>query len=139
MSTETLQELADNFSLFDDWEDRYRYLIDLGKRVPAMDNSLKIEENKVRGCTSQVWMVAQMPEGRLQFQADSDAQIIRGLIYILGLAYQGKTPVEIDTMDINTAFEALGLDRHLSPNRRNGFFAMVGRIKALGHSETATP
>lgn len=139
MSTETLQELADNFSLFDDWEDRYRYLIDLGKRVPAMDNSLKTEENKVRGCTSQVWMVAGMPGGRLQFQADSDAQIIRGLIYILGLAYQGKTAVEIDTLNINTVFEELGLDRHLSPNRRNGFFAMVGRIKAYGQGEGITP
>ena len=133
MTTETLEELAADFSLFDDWEDRYRYLIDLGKRVPAMDNSLKTEENKVRGCTSQVWMVAGLAGGRLEFQADSDAQIIRGLIHVLTLAYQGKTPVEIDTLDINKVFEELGLDRHLSPNRRNGFFAMVGRIKAFAH------
>lgn len=134
MTTQSLQDLADSFSLFDNWEDRYRYLIDLGKRVPVMDNRLKTEENKVRGCTSVVWLVAGWQAGKLVFEADSDAQIIRGLIYILNLAYQGRTPQEIDTLDINKAFEDLGLDRHLSPNRRNGFFAMVDRIKGLAQS-----
>ena len=133
MTPQSLIDLADNFALFEDWEDRYRYLIDLGKHVPDMENSLKTEENKVRGCTSQVWMVAEWRDGRLHFRADSDAQIIRGLIYILGLAYQGRSPGEIDTLDINKTFQDLGLDRHLSPNRRNGFFAMVERIKALTH------
>jgi cysteine desulfuration protein SufE len=137
MTTQSLQDLADSFSLFDSWEDRYRYLIDLGKRVPVMDNCLKTEENKVRGCTSVVWLVAGWQDGKLVFDADSDAQIIRGLIYILNLAYQGRTPQEIDTLDINKAFEDLGLDRHLSPNRRNGFFAMVDRIKGLAKSPPA--
>ncbi len=137
MTTQSLQDLADSFSLFDDWEDRYRYLIDLGKRVPVMDNGLKTEETKVRGCTSQVWMVAGWQGGKLVFEADSDAQIIRGLIYILSVAYQGRTAQEIDTLDINKAFEDLGLDRHLSPNRRNGFFAMVDRIKGLAKSPPA--
>lgn len=131
MATQSLQDLADSFSLFDSWEDRYRYLIDLGKRVPVMDNRLKTEENKVRGCTSVVWLVAGWQDGKLVFDADSDAQIIRGLIYILNLAYQGRTKQEIDTLDINKAFEDLGLDRHLSPNCRNGFFAMVDRIRGL--------
>jgi cysteine desulfuration protein SufE len=131
MATTTLQDLIEGFSLFADWEDRYRYLIDLGRRVPVMDNALKTDENLVRGCTSRVWLVAGWDGDKLTFQADSDAQIVRGLIHILDLAYQGKTPVEIATLDIDKAFQDLGLDRHLSPNRRNGFFAMVERIRGL--------
>ena len=128
---DSLQDLIDSFALFDDWEDRYRYLIDLGKRVPAMDNALKTDDNLVRGCTSRVWMVSGWDGQNLRFQADSDAQIVRGLICILDIAYQGKTRAEIETLDIDNAFQTLGLIQHLSPNRRNGFFAMVGRIKAL--------
>jgi cysteine desulfuration protein SufE len=131
MTAAPLQDLAESFSLFNDWEDRYRYLIDLGRRVPVMDNALKTDENMVRGCTSRVWLVAGWNGGKLAFQADSDAQIVRGLIHILDLAYQGKTAVEIATLDIDKAFQDLGLDRHLSPNRRNGFFAMVEKIKSL--------
>lgn len=130
-TVQPLIDLAESFALFGDWEDRYRYLIDLGKRVPIMDNALKLDANLVPGCTSRVWMVAGWQDKKLQFQADSDAQIIRGLIYILILAYQGKTADEIATLDINKAFEDLGLDRHLSPNRRNGFFAIVERIKGF--------
>ena len=131
MTAQNLADLAESFSLFTDWEDRYRYLIDLGQRINSMDESLKTDENLVRGCTSRVWMVAGWDKETLSFQADSDAQIVRGLIYILRLAYQGKTREEIATLDIDKAFEDLGLDRHLSPNRRNGFFAMVGRIKDM--------
>lgn len=131
MTAQNLHDLAESFALFTDWEDRYRYLIDLGQRVPVMDNALKMDENLVRGCTSRVWLVAGMDGGKFSFQADSDAQIIRGLIYILHLAYQGKTAAEIATLDIDKAFSDLGLDRHLSPNRRNGFFAMVDRIKSF--------
>jgi cysteine desulfuration protein SufE len=101
MATTTLQDLIEGFSLFADWEDRYRYLIDLGRRVPVMDNALKTDENLVRGCTSRVWLVAGWDGDKLTFQADSDAQIVRGLIHILDLAYQGKTPVEIATLDID--------------------------------------
>lgn len=131
MTSQSLQDLAESFALFADWEDRYRYLIDLGKRLPEMDNALKTDENMVRGCTSKVWLVAESDGKKLNFKADSDAQIIRGLIYVLDLAYQGKTLQEIATLDIDRAFRDLGLDRHLSPNRRNGFFAMVEKIKAL--------
>lgn len=137
MAVQSLQDLADSFSLFDNWEDRYRYLIDLGRRVPAMDDSLKTEENFVRGCVSQVWMVAEWQDGGLHLQAGSDAQIIQGLIYILLLAYQGASPAQIATLDINKVFEDLGLDRHLSPNRRNGFFAMVGKIQAMAAAAPA--
>lgn len=128
-NSNALSDLAESFTLFSDWEDRYRYLIDLGKRVPAMEETLKTEENLVRGCTSRVWMVTEWQDGAFRFQADSDAQIIRGLIYILQLAYQGMSRDEIAVFDIQKSFEDLGLDRHLSPNRRNGFFAMVERIR----------
>ena len=134
MSAQNLQELAESFALFTDWEDRYRYLIDLGKRVPVMDSALKTPENIVRGCTSQVWLTAGWRGGKFHFEADSDAQIIRGLIYILIMAFQDKTGAEIVDLDIGKAFEDLGLDRHLSPNRRNGFFAMVEKIKTLSGS-----
>lgn len=131
MDQQSLHDLIEGFSLFADWEDRYRYLIDLGQRLEPMEEGLKTEENRVRGCTSQVWMLPIWHDGKLYFQADSDAQIIRGLIYILFLAYQGTTREEIDTIDIDKVFHDMGLDRHLSPNRRNGFFAMVERIKAM--------
>ena len=131
MGTRNLEELAESFALFSDWEDRYRYLIDLGKRVDVMNNSMKIPENLVRGCTSQVWLTAGWRGDKFHFEADSDAQIIRGLIYILVLAFQDKTADEVARLDITHTFEQLGLDRHLSPNRRNGFFAMVEKIKTL--------
>ena len=131
MTMNDLNDLADSFVLFDDWEDRYRYLIDLGHRVPVMDNALKTDENLVRGCTSRVWMVAEWRNETLHFQANSDAQIVQGLIYILMVAYQDKTVDEIRALDIEHIFQDLGLDRHLSPNRRNGFFAMVERVRAM--------
>lgn len=131
MTMTELNDLTGSFALFDDWEDRYRYLIDLGRRVPILDNALKTDENMVRGCTSKVWMVAEWRDEKLHFQANSDAQIVQGLIYVLMLAYQDKAVDEIAAVDISQIFMDLGLDRHLSPNRRNGFFAMVEKIKAL--------
>lgn len=127
----SLEELAADFSLFGDWEDRYRYLIDLGERLPPMDEALKTDETLVRGCTSKVWLVADIRNGQFHFIADSDAQIVKGLIYLLVVAYQDKTPEEIATIDIEKAFGRLGLQQNLSPNRRNGFYAMVERIRAL--------
>lgn len=132
MTAKTLDELAESFSFFNDWEDRYRYLIDLGARLDPMDEALKTDDTLVRGCTSRVWLIAQEgADGRYRFTADSDAQIVRGLVYVLMIAYQGKTAAEIAAVDIEKAFEELGLSGHLSPSRRNGFFAMVQRIKAL--------
>ena len=130
--TETLDDLIDNFALFDDWEERYRYLIDLGRGLPAMDDSLKTDDTLVRGCTSKVWMVTDTSDGKLHIIADSDAHIVRGLIAVLLTAYQDKTLEEVAKTDINAAFAKLGLDQNLSPNRRNGFFSMVERIKHLG-------
>lgn len=136
MTQSALEELAENFALFDDWEDRYRYLIDLGGRLPPMEEEMKTDETLVRGCTSRVWMVAQEQNGKYHFAADSDAQIVRGLIYLLLVAYQDKSADEIGRVDIENIFRQIGLDRHLSPNRRNGFFAMVERVRALASVQT---
>ncbi len=136
MTADKLEDLADSFSLFDNWEDRYRYLIDLGQRLDPMPEALKTDDRLVRGCTSRVWIVSSVEEKDgdevYHFQADSDAQIVKGLIYILALAYQGVPLNEIPAVDIEGAFEKLGLSGHLSPSRRNGFFAMVEHIRKHG-------
>lgn len=128
----TLTELADNFSFFSDWEERYRYLIDLGRSLPHMEEALKTDSHLVRGCTSRVWMVAvRRPDGTFHFEADSDAHIVRGLIALLLAAYQDRSADEISRTDVVKIFKDIGLEQHLSPNRRNGFYAMVERIRAL--------
>lgn len=132
MSQPDLEELKENFLLFDDWEDRYRYLIDLGKKLPPMEEGLKNDETFVKGCTSQVWLFSQKDdEGRYHFIGDSDAHIVRGLIAVLFSAFDGKTAAEMEDVDIEAAFEEIGLNQHLSPNRRNGFFSMVEQIRSL--------
>jgi len=131
----TLEELTENFALFDDWEERYKYLIDLGKMLEAMPESLKTEETLVKGCTSRVWMICETDDnGIFNFTADSDAHIVRGLIAVLLCAYEGKTAEQIRAINIDEAFREIGLDKHLSPNRRNGFFAMVERVNVLVNS-----
>lgn len=131
MANESLDELVENFALFEDWEERYRYLIDLGRTLPHMDASLKTDENLVRGCTSRVWMQADTADENLNFIADSDAHIVRGLIAILDRAYQGRALEGIKDVDIEGAFGQIGLDQNLSPNRRNGFYAMVEKIRSF--------
>ncbi len=132
MLPRTLDELVENFALLGDWEERYRYLIELGRDLEPMDDALKTPETFVQGCTSQVWMIAAKgADGRYHFVADSDAHIVRGLIAVLLTAYQDKAGGEIAGVDIEKRFSEIGLDEHLSPNRRNGFFSMVERIKAL--------
>ncbi|MCB1682741.1 MAG: SufE family protein [Alphaproteobacteria bacterium] len=129
---QTLTELAENFSLFSDWEERYRYLIDLGRTLPHMEEVLKTDDHLVRGCTSRVWMVAvRQPDGTYHFVADSDAHIVRGLIALLMSAYQDKTAQEIADTDVVKIFRDIGLEQHLSPNRRNGFYAMLERIRSI--------
>lgn len=130
----TIDELIENFELFGNWEDRYSYLIDLGRKLPELPEELKTDENKVQGCMSQVWLIANKTPTDpplLEFRADSDAAIVRGLIAIVLVVYSGRTPHEIVGADITEVFSQLGLDKHLSPNRRNGFFAMVERIKSI--------
>ncbi len=131
MQDDGLNELVEDFALFDDWEDRYRYLIDLGRNLPVMEDALKTEQTLVRGCTSRVWMYATIEDGVFHFVADSDAHIVRGLIALLMRVYEGRAVSEIASIDIDAAFKEIGLDQHLSPNRRSGFFAMVERVRAL--------
>ncbi len=137
MRRETLSDLVENFALFEDWEERYRYLIDLGRTLPSMDEALKAEGNIVRGCTSRVWMQPTIKDGKFYFTADSDAHIVRGLIAILDRAYQGQSLSDIEKIDIKAAFAKIGLDQNLSPNRRNGFYAMVEKIHSLASSSVA--
>lgn len=134
MPQRTLNELVENFSLFDDWEGRYQYLIDLGNDVPPMIAAFKNESTEVKGCVSKVWLYhTKDRDGRFHFQADSDGKITKGLVYIVLAAYDGKTADEIRGVNIEEEFSKLGLDQHLSPNRRNGFFSMVERIRGLAN------
>lgn len=123
------EDIAETLGFFDDWEERYRYIIDIGKRLPVMPEAERREELLVRGCQSQVWLKAHEREGRLFFEVDSDAHIVRGLIAIVLSAYNGKPPAEILAFDIDAYFERLDLLRHLSPTRGNGLRAMVERMR----------
>jgi cysteine desulfuration protein SufE len=130
----TIEKLIGNFELLDDWEERYGYLIDLGKKLPGLADAEKIEETRVHGCQAMVWMIMEPdPErpGALRFRADSDAFIVRGLIAVLQLLYNGRTPEEMLSVDAKSTLGRLGLDKHLSPTRKNGLFAMVERIRSL--------
>jgi len=129
----TAEQLIENFALFDSWEDRYQYLIDLGKNLPTLPKELKTEEYKVRGCTSQVWFVPneeEIKKGTISFDGESDAFIVSGLIEILKIIYNHKTVEEAKSINVEEIFKKLGLEGHLSPTRRNGFFSMVGRIQS---------
>lgn len=129
--------LAD-FDLLDDWEDRYRYVIELGRKLDPLPPADRTARNKVQGCASQVWLATHPENGsgspRLSFTGDSDAHIVRGLIAILFALYSGKTADDILAVDPKRAFEQLGLKEHLTPQRSNGFSAMVERIRGDARS-----
>ena len=127
----TPEELLENFSYLDNWEDKYKYLIELGDVLPPFADSDKTEANKVEGCMSQVWFTYKKENDRYIFNATSDAHIVRGLEVVLLTLINGKTGPEIQNTDILSAFRQLGLEEHLSPTRRNGFYAMIGRIKEI--------
>ncbi|MFG1498183.1 SufE family protein [Saccharospirillum sp. HFRX-1] len=127
----TPDDILEALSFFDSWEDRYRYIIDLGKELPAMDDSLKTDERIVRGCQSQVWLAHSVDNERLYFQADSDAHIVRGLLAVVLAAYNGRSSQAILDFDVEDYFGKLDLVRHLSPTRGNGLRAMVGRIRDI--------
>ena len=122
-------ELKENFGLLDEWDDRYAYLIDLGRKLPPLPDAYKTETTKVRGCMSQVWLVPGGTASDFRFAADSDSSIVKGLIAVLASLFSGHGAAEVAKIDAESEFRALGLEQHLSPNRRNGFVAMVGRIK----------
>lgn len=127
-----IDELLEIFELFEDWEDKYRFLIELGQKLPPMPEALKTKETKVEGCTSQVWMVVVPTQDHtIDFLADSDAHIVKGLIGVLFAIFKGRPVNKANDIDVDGYFEKLGLSAHISPNRRNGFFAMVDRLKHL--------
>ncbi|MFA5938333.1 MAG: SufE family protein [Sinimarinibacterium sp.] len=126
------EELIETFELLGDWEERYRYLIELGRKLAPLPDADHSEANKVRGCMSQVWLTYRLDPGpplRLEFQGDSDAHIVKGLIALLFMLLSGKSPAQILATDVSGVFERLGLESHISMNRRNGFYAMVERIR----------
>ncbi len=133
MSTieQTQLELVDEFRFFDNWMERYQYIIDLGKKLPSFPPEWQTENYRLRGCQSQVWLKANQSKDRLDFQAISDSAIVSGLIAILMRVYSGRTPVEIVTTPPDF-IDAIGLHEHLSPTRSNGLHAMIDAIK--GHA-----
>lgn len=125
----SIEDIRDNFQFLSDWEDRYGYIIDLGNALPAYPEEFRLEEKKVRGCASQVWLHARRDGDVLHFDADSDAHIVRGLIAILLSLYSGKTAREILSADAQTLLDELKLSDHLTAQRANGLSEMVKRIQ----------
>lgn len=141
MATAAFEEIAETFDFLDDWEDRYRHVIELGRAMPAMDEALCVPATKVEGCASQVWMVPSLTgEGasaKFDFLGESDALIVGGLIAILNALYAGLEPAEVLAVDAPAELGRLGLDQHLSAQRSNGLRAMVGRIRSMAEGALA--
>lgn len=135
----TLDDVVDAFEFLDDWEERYAYIIDLGKQLPDFPDDERVEDNYVHGCQSQVWLIHHFDEdsGRLYLMIDSDAMIVRGLAAIILVALNGKSPRDLLTTDVDELFEQLDLFRHISPTRGNGLRAMVGKIRDIAAKEAA--
>jgi cysteine desulfuration protein SufE len=138
----SIDEIIGNFELLDEWDDRYRYIIELGRTLPDLPEQARIDANKVQGCASQVWMETQVaPNGAsgpvLNFVGDSDAHIVKGLIAILFALYSGQSAREILSRDAVALFNKLGLSEHLTPQRSNGFRSMVERIHRDARSALA--
>ena len=126
---QNIDEILESFSLIDDWEDRYSLLIDLGKKLPDFPEHQKTEQNLVKGCVSRVWMIPKIDSGVFTFDGDSDAHIVRGLVGLLHIIYNGQPVADLKTIDIKDIFAKLGLEQNLSPNRRNGLYAMIEKIR----------
>ena len=142
MATEAFEDIAETFEFLDDWEDRYRHVIELGRSMPELDNALRVPATKVEGCASQVW-IAPMIEGQgpyavFSFKGDSDAMIVRGLVAILHALYSGLTVTDVLKVDAARELARLGLNDHLSAQRSNGLRSMVQRIRAIAAKATET-
>ncbi|MEJ8473920.1 SufE family protein [Roseibium algae] len=140
--TSTLDDILESFDFLDDWEDRYKYLIDLGKELPALPDDEKTEANKVRGCVSQVWLVTELTKNTdgqtiITYRGDSDALIVQGLVAITLALFSGKTATDILDIDVDGVFAKLGLQEHLTPQRSNGLRSMVGRIRSDAEAASA--
>lgn len=135
MTTDAFDEIAETFEFLDDWEERYRYVIELGKAMPPLEDALRVPATKVEGCASQVWLVPEIEgEGAsavFRFRGDSDAVIVRGLIAVLAALYNGLTVEKVGEVDAREELGKLGLNEHLSSQRSNGLRAMVARIREV--------
>jgi cysteine desulfuration protein SufE len=125
----SIDELIDNFSFLDSWEDRYKYLIELGSQLPHISDELKTEEWKVPGCQSQVWIIPHYEKAHIYFEGDSDAIIVRGIIAVVLEIFKDKPAQEILDIDVEEIFDKMGLREHITPNRRSGMLSMVDKIK----------
>lgn len=124
-----LEELFENFEFFDSWEEKYQYVIDLGKNLEVLPDEYKTDVWKVQGCQSQVWLVPEVKNGHFYFKGDSDAILVKGIIAIILLIYNNKSAEEIKNIDVLKIFARLGLEENLTPSRRNGMMSMVGKIR----------
>lgn len=125
------QEIIDDLAFFDDWEQRYQYIIDLGKSIPGLSDEAKTPDKLVNGCQSSVWLDSRIENGLVKFDVDSDAVIVQGLLALVMAAFNNKTPRQILDFDVDWYFAELDLERHISPTRGNGLRAIVSKIKAL--------
>ncbi|ARO14333.1 Fe-S metabolism associated family protein [Ketogulonicigenium robustum] len=129
MATPAFEEVVETFAFLDDWEDRYRHVIELGRAMPPLDEALRVPATKVTGCASQVWIHPVIADGRYQFEGESDALIVRGLIAILAALYNGVPLQDVAKVDAMAEFDRIGLREHLSAQRSNGLRAMIERIR----------
>ena len=134
MATQAFEDIAETFDFLDDWEDRYRHVIELGRAMPPLDEGFKVPALKVQGCASQVWLRPVITEGRFDFEGESDAMIVRGLIAILHALYSGLPLAEVAKVDAAAELGRLGLNDHLSAQRSNGVRAMVERIRLVAEA-----
>ncbi len=135
MATERFEEIVEDFEFIDEWEDRYRYVIDLGKKMPPMDEAHKIPETKVHGCASQVWIMPDLDGDVIRFTGDSDAMIVRGLIAVLHALFDGLPAKDALNVDAIKELGRLGLDQHLSAQRSNGLRAMIERLGEIAKKQ----
>lgn len=131
MATAAFEEIVDDFEFLEDWEDRYRYVIEKGKAMDPLDDALKVPATKVEGCASQVWLHPTVDDGVFRFDGDSDAMIVRGLISVLRALYNGLPVADVPKVDARTELARLGLNDHLSAQRSNGLRAMIERIRTV--------
>ncbi|MEM7739358.1 MAG: SufE family protein [Pseudomonadota bacterium] len=122
--------IADDFAFIDDWDEKYRYIIDLGRRLPALTDAEHRDENKVRGCASQVWLVFDQNPETITFRGDSDAAIVKGLVALMVSLFSGKTKAEVEAIDAQAKLAEIDLQDHITPQRSNGVASMIKRIKA---------
>ena len=134
MASAAFEDIVADFEFLEDWEERYRYVIEQGKSLPAFDDALKVPATKVEGCASQVWLFPKIDAGRFSFEGDSDAMIVSGLIAVLQALYNGLTLQEVSRVDALSELARLGLNEHLSAQRSNGVRAMVERIQSVANA-----